>query len=120
MEKDDLPHFQICKCGSHGRIVFHDGRTGGEIMDKDSMDTVLQYTALVHNFQKSDIFPKGTKLNDLFNEIRASTLQQKNNNPYFEKQINTWNTAKLHQPALNPEDFHKVMDRLYNYNAFDH
>ena len=120
VQRDDgLAHFEVCSCGQHGRIVFPDGRTGGEIASKEEAPVLLQYAMLVDRFQGVDIFPQG-KLNHILDEIDASMLPLKEeDNPYFRKQINTWNTGKLHQPSINPIDLHKVMDRLYNYNAFE-
>lgn len=76
LERPQLAHFQVCKCGSHGRIVFPDGRTGGEIISKEDAEVVLQYVGLVHKFQSVDIFP-GTGLSNLYDEINASTLPEK-------------------------------------------
>src|SRR3989344_5983055 len=117
---DGLAHFEVCSCGHHGRIVFPDGRTGGEIASKEESEYLLQYAMLVDKFQSVDIFPQ-RKLTQIQDEIEASTLVASKGQvgDYFRKQINTWNTGKLHQSNLNPGDFHKVMDRLYNYNAFE-
>lgn len=118
---DGLAHFEVCSCGKHGRIVFPDSRTGGEMASKNGAMVLLQYAMLVDKFQGVNIFPQG-KLNHIADEIDASTLADSLDDEvdgYFAKQINTWNTGKLHQPSINPADFHKVMDRLYNYNAFE-
>lgn len=119
-KNDGLAHFEVCSCGQHGRIVFPDGRTGGEIASKTESIYLLQYVMLVDKFQSVDIFPNG-KLRQIENEIEASSLPATEGQvgDYFRKQINTWNTGKLHQPSIDPADFHKVMDRLYNYNAFE-
>ncbi len=113
-------HFEICTCGKHGRIVFPDGRTGGEIASKEEFDYVLQYVMLVDKFQGVDIFPNG-KLQHISDEVRTSTLPATNAevSDYFKKLLNTWNQGKLHQPNLNPVDFHKVADKLWDYDAFD-
>lgn len=121
--RNGLAHFEVCgECGKHGRIVFPDGRTGGEIGYKSEAGIVLQYAMLVDKFQNVDIFPE-RKLQHVLDEIQASTLTVSEPEGevgwYFRKQLNTWNTAKLHQPNLNPADFHKVMTRLYDYRVFD-
>lgn len=118
-KNDGLAHFQICRCGHHGRIVFPDGRTGGEIASKEESNYLLQYAMLVDKFQSVDIFPNG-KIQHIQDEIDSTSLPASDGlvSDYFRKQINTWNTGKLHQPSLNPEDFHKVMNSLWDYNAF--
>lgn len=117
---DGIAHFQICSCGCHGRIVFPDGRTGGEIASKEESIYLLQYAMLVDRFQSVDIFPNG-KLQHIQEEIDVSSLPDSDDavSNYFRKQINTWNTAKLHQPSINPGDFHKVMDALWGYRIGD-
>lgn len=117
---DRVAHFQMCRCGQHGRIVFPDGRTGGEIASKEEIAAVLQYVMLVDKFQRIEIFPAG-ELRYIMSEVDSSTLVASNEqvSEYFRKEINTWNTAKLHQPALNPDDFHVVMEKLWSYSAND-
>ncbi len=103
---DGLAHFEICSCGQHGRVVFPDGRTGGEMASKEESIYLLQYAMLVDKFQGVDIFPEG-KLGQIEAEIEASAIpaSKKLAGEYFRKQINTWNTSKLHQPNFNPADF---------------
>ncbi len=116
---DNLPHFQICGCGKHGRVVFPDGRTGGEFASQAQGRLWMEYAALVDAFQNVDIFPEG-KLQHLFEEIQISPLpDQIEPDAYILKVVDTWNAAKLHQPSLNPVNFHHVMDRLWDYNAFE-
>lgn len=119
-KNEELAHFEVCSCGQHGRIVFPDGRVGGEIASKEESSHLLQYAMLVDKFQSVDIFPEG-KLQHIADEIEASSLpdSQEQVSDYSRKQINTWNTGKLHQPSINPADFHKVMEGLYHYNAFE-
>ncbi len=117
-QNDRLAHFRVCECGQHGRIVFPDGRTGGEITSKEQSISVLQYSELVHVYQGLKIFPD-EKTGHIQDEIFASTIPSADAmvSDHFRKVANTWNTAKLHQPGLNPEDFHKVADRLWHYDA---
>lgn len=115
---DGLAHFVLCSCGQHGRIVFPDGRTGGEIASKSNALTYMHYSALVHNNQKENIFSKD-ELNKILKEMETSALPDEVESGYFTLQINTWNSAKLSQPTLDPADFHKVMDALWNYREFE-
>ena len=115
-KSNELAHFQVCSCGKHGRVVFTDGRTGGEIASKQESAYLLQYVMLVDGFQSINIFP-ARGLRQIEAEIEGSTLAllEEQVNVYFRKEINTWNTAKLHQHKLNPADFHTVMDKLWHY-----
>ena len=123
-QNDGLVHFEVCACGKHGRIVFPDGRTGGEISSKLESEQVLQYITLVERFTGTDIFPEiqpQAGLRYLQEEIEASSIRENEEDvsDYEKKELNTWNTAKLHQPNLNPADFHKVMERLWDYRVGD-
>ena len=120
LQSDGLAHFQVCDCSEHEKIVFPDGRAGGEIASKENAPVVLQYVVLVDKFQRVDIFPE-RKVQHIMDEIEASTLPDKNSEvgAHTEKAIRTWNTAKAHQPNLNPADFHKVEDQWWHYRAYD-
>ena len=119
-KNDGLAHFILCSCEQHGRIVFPDGRTSGEIGFKDEADLIMHYASLVNKFQSVDIFPEG-KLLHISDEIEESKLP-KTRTPtynYVGKEIDTWNAAKLLQSSLDPESYHIVMDKLWHYRAYD-
>ncbi len=116
--RNGMAHFQLCDCGKHGRVVFPDGRMGGEIASKEEADWSLQYAALVGDFQVVRIF-SNYELGCLQAEIRASSLptSTKEVSENFRMVLDTWNWGKLHQPKLDPVDFHKVQERLWSYRA---
>ncbi len=107
-------HFQLCDCGKHGRVVFPDGRTGGEVASKEDAVRYLQYAVLVGFYQTIDTI-LNYELADLKDELEASSLPASANevSEYLEKTLNTWNWGKLHQPKLDPADFHKVQEKLW-------
>lgn len=120
MSENTLPHFQLCCCGKHGRVVFPDGRTSGEMFSKKEALIALQYASLVGGFQGVDIFPDGAEA-VLVEEIEKSSLPKSKSHvtDHTKKVFLTWNTAKLFQPSLNPDDFHEVDTKLWHYRAGD-
>lgn len=115
-----LPHFQVCSCGQHGRVVFQDGRTSGEMFSKEEALIDLQNATLVCRFQSVEIFPTDA-VRALIEEIDASTLPKYKSQvtDYKRKVFNTWNTAKLFQPALDPDQLHGVETSIWHYRAGD-
>lgn len=115
-----VARFDLCSCKKHGRLVLSDGRTSAEVGSKAELSLVLHYANMVHKFQKIDVFPKG-KIIDSDKMCKASGLpaKEKKGSEYLRKQLNTWNAAKTLQPSIDPADFHKVMDRLHTYRAFE-
>ena len=109
-----LVHFQLCDCGKHGRVVFPDGRTGGEVASKEDAVRYLQYAILVGFYQTIGTI-SNYELADLKDELEASSLPASANevSEYFQKTLDTWNWGKLHQPKLDPADFHKVQEKLW-------
>lgn len=108
---------EICSCGTHGRIVFSDGRRGGEFFSKQNAEIVLYYCRFANGFDGID----DPSLREVNNAINKSSLPMYDRqvSDYFKKVVHTWNTAKLHNPNLNPERFHEMEERLWHYRAYD-
>lgn len=108
---------EICTCGKHGRIVFSDGRTGGEFYSQEDAHLAIHYASLAKGFDNVD----DQSVRKVVDAIDRCVLPRHDSqvSEYSKKVIRTWNTAKLHNPNLNAEiDFHKIDDRLWHYNPF--
>lgn len=121
-QNDGLAHFEVCYCGRHGRIVFPDGRTGGEIISRSGVEAnyLFKFAMLADRFQNVVIFPQ-RQLLQVVAEIGDSTLphSEEQLEGHFRKQISTWNAAKLLQPNLNPASFHEIMGKMNEFSAFE-
>ena len=112
--KTRLLKFELCECGKHGRVVFPDGRTGGEIFSKENAGYVLQYCALTGALSSDE-------LHTLHTAIDSSTIHKHDVDVGLHslKVFETWNIAKTYKPDLDPKKFHQIESFLWHYRAFD-
>jgi len=117
-EKKLTVNFVLCeKCEKHGMLVFSDGREGGEFCSKYDASLMLYCANLVGSFR--DVENESFKAAKT--AIENSTLPERIDEfNFLKKVVNTWNTAKLHQPNLKTTDsFHTTMDSLWHYRMGD-